>query len=240
MLDITGELIDSIYQYNLIATLSFIYLCGHLMALFAFSTYFVISALYFVYDELNFFQQEKNRLLPPIELFLKLINLFLKYFHGMQVNGFERIPKQGGAILIMYHGIYTFDLAYLYIKVYFELNKKITIVCDRFLFKVPGFGTFLNHMGFKTGTVDELAELARNGDIIAIFPGGTREALFSHNYELIWNNRKGFARVARLAKCPIIPVFTRNINQTLGKIKIFDCKLSRKLFNFFVGLKLIF
>lgn len=31
---------------------------------------------------------------------------------------------------------------------------------------------------------------------MAISPGGVREALFSHNYELLWNKRQGFAKVA--------------------------------------------
>lgn len=30
--------------------------------------------------------------------------------------------------------------------------------------------------------------------------GGVREALFSHNYEIIWGKREGFARVATEAK----------------------------------------
>ena len=31
---------------------------------------------------------------------------------------------------------------------------------------------------------------------MAISPGGVREALFSHNYELLWNKRQGFAKDA--------------------------------------------
>ena len=41
----------------------------------------------------------------------------------------------------------------------------------------------------------------KNGELLAISPGGVREALFSdENYKMIWNGRKGFAKVAIEAK----------------------------------------
>lgn len=43
--------------------------------------------------------------------------------------------------------------------------------------------------------------LLKEGHILAISPGGVREALFSdHNYEIIWGKRCGFAKVAYDAK----------------------------------------
>ena len=43
--------------------------------------------------------------------------------------------------------------------------------------------------------------LLQNGEWLAISPGGVREALFSDEYyTMIWNSRKGFAKVALEAK----------------------------------------
>ena len=43
---------------------------------------------------------------------------------------------------------------------------------------------------------------------MAISPGGVREALFSHNYELLWNKRQGFAKVALDSKAVSINLDT--------------------------------
>ena len=35
------------------------------------------------------------------------------------------------------------------------------------------------------------------GQLVAVYPGGSRESLFStDNYDLIWQNRSGFAKAA--------------------------------------------
>ena len=44
-----------------------------------------------------------------------------------------------------------------------------------------------------------------------MFPGGAREFFLSDdNYSLVWDNHKGFAKVAQKAMCKVIPVFTKN------------------------------
>ncbi|XP_061454942.1 monoacylglycerol/Diacylglycerol O-acyltransferase-like isoform X2 [Rhineura floridana] len=68
----------------------------------------------------------------------------------------------------------------------------------------------------------ECVEILKKGYLLGVLPGGSREALFSdENYSLLWGSRKGFAHVARDAKVPIIPIFTKNLREgyrTLGKI----------------------
>lgn len=47
----------------------------------------------------------------------------------------------------------------------------------------------------------------RNGHLLAISPGGVREALFSdETYTILWGNRIGFAQVAIDAKVVSIKV----------------------------------
>ena len=51
------------------------------------------------------------------------------------------------------------------------------------------------------GSVEEITQLLRAGKLVAVAPGGVREALFStSNYELLWGRRCGFARSAIAAK----------------------------------------
>uniref|UniRef100_A0ACB8FDE6 Transmembrane protein 68 n=2 Tax=Sphaerodactylus townsendi TaxID=933632 RepID=A0ACB8FDE6_9SAUR len=65
--------------------------------------------------------------------------------------------------------------------------------------------------------------LLKDGNLISISPGGTREALFSdETYKIMWGSRSGFAQVAIDAKVPIIPMFTQNVREaykTLGYIR---------------------
>lgn len=50
------------------------------------------------------------------------------------------------------------------------------------------------------GSIETCVDVLKNNDILAIAPGGTREMMLSYNYNLIWANRKGFAKVAIEAK----------------------------------------
>jgi len=55
------------------------------------------------------------------------------------------------------------------------------------------------------GTVEECAGLLESNELVAIAPGGDREMCFSdENYTLVWQNRKGFAKVAIQAKSVIL------------------------------------
>ena len=65
------------------------------------------------------------------------------------------------------------------------------------MFKVPFIKTTLEAIGAIAGTQEICEEMLRQGHIIAIYPGGTRESLFSgSDYNLLWQNRKGFAKLA--------------------------------------------
>ncbi|KAF6039165.1 TMEM68 [Bugula neritina] len=70
----------------------------------------------------------------------------------------------------------------------------------------------------QPGTRESCTKLLQEGEIISIAPGGIREALFSHNYELMWNRREGFAKVALDSKAPIIPIFTKNSRQAINTL----------------------
>lgn len=51
------------------------------------------------------------------------------------------------------------------------------------------------------GSQEECRKVLENGGMVAVSPGGVREALFSDgNYTIMWKNRKGFAQVAIDAK----------------------------------------
>ena len=55
----------------------------------------------------------------------------------------------------------------------------------------------------------------QNGELLAISPGGVREALFSDEYyTMIWNGRRGFAKVALEAQV-VSDCILRNCSRNL-------------------------
>ncbi|XP_055490035.1 transmembrane protein 68 isoform X2 [Leucoraja erinacea] len=77
-----------------------------------------------------------------------------------------------------------------------------------------GFKLLLEVFSVMHGPQEECVRALKNGHLLAISPGGVREALFSdETYRIVWRRRKGFAQVAIDAQVPIIPMFTRNIRE---------------------------
>lgn len=50
------------------------------------------------------------------------------------------------------------------------------------------------------GTVQTCSNILKEGNLLAISPGGVYEAQFSHHYNLMWKKRMGFAKAAIEAK----------------------------------------
>ncbi|KAI0221979.1 Transmembrane protein 68 [Lamellibrachia satsuma] len=143
-----------------------------------------------------------------------------KIWHGYEVVGFEKIPVSGPALLIYYHGTIPIDLYYVIAKMIVHKDRQLRAVGDRFLFKIPGFRLLMDVFCVHPGSVSQGVELMKDGHILAIAPGGVREAFFSDEYyKMLWGKRVGFAKIALEAKVPVIPMFTQNCNEafrTLG------------------------
>ncbi|CAH8603445.1 unnamed protein product [Schistosoma margrebowiei] len=150
-----------------------------------------------------------------------------RIFHGYEVIGMEKLPPNGPAYLVYYHGTCPFDAYYFTSRYCIERDRFPVPVVDRFLFRVPGLGRLLETIGAIKGSVDECVahlqpgHILKNGkvsqgDVLLISPGGVREALFSDEfYTVMWENRRGFARISLLSGQPIYPMFTENIREAI-------------------------
>ena len=144
-------------------------------------------------------------------------------FHkGYEVVGVENIPK-GGALLVYYHGALPIDFYHFTNYMMRLRGRKVHIVGDRFLLKVPGsiiyillsliyhssrifiypiiIGSWSNLIEaygiILDSTVERCAAVLKQDDLLAIAPGGVFEAQFGDDsYELLWKQRRGFAKVA--------------------------------------------
>lgn len=142
-------------------------------------------------------------------------------WHGYEVRGFENIPKKGPALIVYYHGAIPLDHYYLIVKCFLYRKRLIHAVGDHFLFMLPGAARLMSELRVLPGPASRCVEILQNGHLLSVSPGGVREALFGdENYNLIWKNRIGFAKVTSEAKVPIIPVFTKNLREAFVASKV--------------------
>lgn len=162
-------------------------------------------------------------------LFASLSDLFGRFFHSYEVHGIENIPEDKPALIIYYHGVLPADMQYLPVRYFLKKGRVIRTVADRFLFCLPIWRLMVRNYIFP-GPPQKCIETLKDGHLLQISPGGTREALFATlKYETIWNHRAGFARVAKKSGVVIIPVFTRNIRQMFYIPEVFQ-RLLRPLY----------
>ncbi|XP_044280367.1 transmembrane protein 68-like isoform X3 [Varanus komodoensis] len=140
---------------------------------------------------------------------------------GYEVHGMDKIPE-GPGLVVFYHGAFPLDYYYFVSRLHLQTGRFCHTVVDYHFSKIPGIKLFYKVQGLTHDGRVECVEIMKNGCLLGVLPGGAREALFSdENYGLLWGNRTGFAHVARDAKVPVIPIFTKNLREgyrTLGKI----------------------
>ncbi|XP_072855032.2 DGAT1/2-independent enzyme synthesizing storage lipids-like [Pogona vitticeps] len=154
-----------------------------------------------------------------------LWDIFGRIWHGYEIHGIENLPE-GPGLLIYYHAALPLDYIFFLSRLFLQKKIHCRTVVDRFAFKLPGLKRLLLQLLMMTGTKDDCLSVLKEGHLLAISPGGTREALFSdETYKILWGKRTGFAQLAIDAKVPIIPMFTQNVREgyrTLGKIKMLE------------------
>lgn len=135
-------------------------------------------------------------------------------------------------MIVLYHGLTACDMGCLFSKVFLEKGRRLHITVDNRIFKVPGLKLFWQALGALDQNRDKCIELLKQGELIAMYPGGAREFFFSDdNYTLVWEKSKGFARVAAETKCKVLPMFTKNSREIHGCFRIFKKEFCRKCFD---------
>jgi len=134
-------------------------------------------------------------------------------YHNQTFEGLEHIPKDSAAILVWYHGPVPVDYFGLVAKIYKRDGRIINTIVDRCLPLLPGFENVQKYLKASAGGKGYCVDVLENGELLAVAPGGSREALFDECYSANWGERKGFAKVALLTGAPIIPIFTENIRE---------------------------
>ena len=174
--------------------------------------------------------------------FASSLALVEKYFR-YETHGFENIPQDSGVLLVANHGFMPFDMALLIRRIYLKTGRRVRMLMHNRTWRLPVLREAFLNMGAVDASKENAVRLLKRGEIVAVFPGGEREALrpFTKKYQLLWDGRTGFAKTAIEAGVPIVPCMGVGIDD-IFYILDQPIQISKKLFHryfpfpFFIGL----
>jgi 1-acyl-sn-glycerol-3-phosphate acyltransferase len=131
---------------------------------------------------------------------------YIQRYHRHKVIGVENLPKSGPAIIVVNHSLATYDIALLNNQIYKSTGRVTRALMDRWFFKFEAIGNLMHAFGAIQGTPDDAKQLLIDGEMICVAPGGMLEAIRSSSdrYQICWDKRKGFARLAIEAQVPVL------------------------------------
>lgn len=151
-------------------------------------------------DDINDFKppsaEQLHRQLAPLRAW------FSPVFFGLDTLDLSR-----PALFVGNHTLFTLDAPLMLSAIYSRHGVLVRALGDHAHFVIPGWGEAVRNSGGVDGTPENCAELMRQGQSILVFPGGAREVnrRKGEDYDLIWKQRTGFARMAIQHGYDIIP-----------------------------------
>lgn len=148
----------------------------------------------------------------PPRAFSRSVALMAKwhelYFSPVFV-GYDKIPADDTRLLFVgYHTLMAYDYPYLWHRLRKDRKLTLRALTDKYIFAAPGAGMALaSTMGHVEGSRENCRTLMAAGKTLAVYPGGSREALHPKNqaHTMDWGSRDGFVRMALEFGYTIVP-----------------------------------
>jgi 1-acyl-sn-glycerol-3-phosphate acyltransferase len=144
--------------------------------------------------------------------------LYEKYFR-VEWEGLERIPTEGGALLVSNHaGAIPSDAPAIMHGIETELGRPVYGLADAFFKGAPVLGTLWARNGGVVAHPDNAYRLLREqGQLTLVFPEGTKgpSKTYDQRYRLRRFGRGGFVEIAMRAGVPIIPIATVGAEESM-------------------------
>ncbi|MCK6570965.1 acyltransferase family protein [Myxococcota bacterium] len=125
-----------------------------------------------------------------------------------EVRGLEHLPPRGPALLVLNHGPFPVDAILLSHVLRAERGRWPRFLGERMIFETPALEARLSKWGVVEGNHYQARRRFEAGDLVAVFPGGAREAWKPRRErrQVRWAGRTGFVRLAFKAGVPIVPI----------------------------------
>jgi len=136
-----------------------------------------------------------------------------------KIYGAEHLPRRG-ALLVGNHTLIGLLDAPLLCAELWERGIPVRVLGNHAHFKLPRWRDLLSAVGVVPGTPAIAEALMRRGETLLVFPGGGREVAKrkGEKYQLLWENRMGFARLAVKHAYPIVPFATVGAEDALDVV----------------------
>jgi 1-acyl-sn-glycerol-3-phosphate acyltransferase len=124
-----------------------------------------------------------------------------------RLYGVEHLPADG-SLLVGNHTIYGFlDLPFMMAEIWKHRRLAVRGLGEHAHYAVPIWRELLTVGGMVRGTRQNVRALMRDRQAILVFPGGSREVnkRRGQQYQLLWRERIGFARLAVEYGYPVVP-----------------------------------
>lgn len=130
----------------------------------------------------------------------------LRMYHRHEVHGLKNLPRQGPCLVVLNHSLATYDMGLLFEAIYDRTGRLCRPLIDRLFYKIPAVGPIMEYLGAQQGSHENARSLLSRGEIVSVAPGGMREALrpSTERYQIRWENRFGFVRLACETQTPIV------------------------------------
>lgn len=130
--------------------------------------------------------------------------------------GLDELDLTRPALFVGNHTLFSLDAPLMLSAIYSRHGVLVRALGDHVHFRIPGWGAMVRNLGGVEGTPENCAGLMRQGQSILVFPGGAREVnrRKGEDYQLIWKQRTGFARMAIQHGYDIIPFAAVGPNET--------------------------
>jgi 1-acyl-sn-glycerol-3-phosphate acyltransferase len=137
-----------------------------------------------------------------------------------KLYGLERLPADG-SLLVGNHTIYgLLDVPFMMAEVWKRRRLMIRALGEHAHYAVPLWRDLLAAGGMVRGTRENVRALMGERQTILVFPGGAREVnkRRGQQYQLLWRERIGFARLAIEHAYPIVPLAAVGAEEMLDVI----------------------
>jgi 1-acyl-sn-glycerol-3-phosphate acyltransferase len=143
---------------------------------------------------------------------LPLMWLLTTVYFRAEVRGMDRIPEEGPVLFVANHSggnmtpdSIVFTLAF---NSYFGVERPLFSLAHALVTSWPVLGGMAKKWGIITAGHDAAKAAFDRGGSVLVYPGGDVEVHrpYSARHEIRFDGRKGFLRLARDARVPIVPV----------------------------------
>jgi 1-acyl-sn-glycerol-3-phosphate acyltransferase len=135
--------------------------------------------------------------------------LYRRWFRA-EWEGMEKIPKEGGALLVCNHsGAIPSDAPVIMHGIEEELHRPVYGLADHLFKGLPVVGTMWARAGGVAAHPENAYRLLREQQQLAlVFPEGTKGTgkLYKERYQLRRFGRGGFVEIAMRAGAPVVPI----------------------------------